>query len=310
MPKNRRNPSLSDIDLRLLKVFNAVVEAGGFASAEIKLNKSKSGISTDIAALEERLGVKLCHRGRRGFALTSYGKEIHSASLKLFAGVSDFRDRVGRIISNIEGEFTVALDDNFLFGVRDQLVEVLHTFTLDHPNVFFNIRTTSSDHVTQLVLEGNADIGISVIPRLVPEVLLQPLFKETMLLYCGARHPLFTAPAGEIDQTVIAKFNCVDFVTRQTPEVNNIAERMRVRARAATMNSRLLLILTGNFLEFLPPEFAQTWVDRSEIRMLPARDLCCESKGFAIIRRDAEPSAAREYFIEELNRAFAPKTAR
>lgn len=310
MPQNRRSPSLSDIDLRLLKVFNAVVEAGGFTAAEIKLNKSKSGISTDIAALEARLGVKLCHRGRRGFALTSHGREIHAASLKLFAGVTDFRDRVGRIISSIEGEFTVALDDNFLFGVRDQLVKVLHTFTLDHPNVFFNIRTTSADHVTQLVLEGSADIGISVIPRLVPEVSLLPLFKETMLLYCGALHPLFAVPDSEIEQSVIGEFNCVDFVTRQTPEINNIAERMRVRARAATMNSRLLLILTGNFLGFLPPEFAQIWVDRGEIRLLPVKDLHCDSVGFAIARRDAEPNAAREYFLEELSRAFAAQNVR
>lgn len=307
MPHSRQGPNLSDIDLRLLKVFDSIVEAGSFAAAEIKLNKSKSGISTDIAALEARFGVKLCHRGRRGFALTPHGKEIHAASKKLFAGVADFRDRVGRIVSSIEGEFTVALDDNFLFGVRDELVGVLQTFIASNPNVFLNIRTTSADHVTQLVLEGAADIGISVIPRVVPEVSLDPLFEEIMLLYCGALHPLYHVSDGEIGEGVIAKYNCVDFVTRQTPENSTIAERMRVRARAATMNSRLMLILTGNFLGFLPPEFAQPWVDCGDIRRLPIKGLLCKSVGYAITRRDADASAARECFLEELRRGFAAR---
>ena len=309
MLQNRRTPNPSDMDLRLLKVFNAVVEAGSFTAAELKLNKSKSAISTDIAALEGRFGVKLCHRGRRGFALTASGREIHAASLKLFAGVADFRDRIGRIVSSIEGEFTVALDDNFLYGVRDMLVGALRAFTTNNPNVFFNIRTSSSDHVTQLVLEGSADVGINVIPRAVPEIALQPLFNETMWLYCGARHPLFSTPDSKIDTTVIGEFDCIDFVTRQTPEINDIANRMRIRARAATINSRLLLILTGNFLGFLPPDFAESWVRRGDVRALPVKGLFCESVGYAITRRDAEPRAASKRFLEDLKQAFAaPET--
>jgi DNA-binding transcriptional LysR family regulator len=54
-PKLRRQ--LSDIDLRLLRVFIAVTESGGFAAAEIKLNINRSTISTHISDLEARLGM-------------------------------------------------------------------------------------------------------------------------------------------------------------------------------------------------------------------------------------------------------------
>ena len=59
--------NLSEGDLRLLRVFAKVVEAGGFSAAQIELNVSQSTISTHMTALEQRLGMRLCERGRSGF---------------------------------------------------------------------------------------------------------------------------------------------------------------------------------------------------------------------------------------------------
>jgi DNA-binding transcriptional LysR family regulator len=64
---------LDTVDLRLLRVFATVVEARGFTAAQTILNVSGSTISNQISALETRLGVKLCRRGRAGFKLTEDG---------------------------------------------------------------------------------------------------------------------------------------------------------------------------------------------------------------------------------------------
>ena len=61
---------ISDMDLRLLRVFRSVVECGGMAAAELELNIATSTISRHIKDLETRLGLTLCRRGRGGFALT------------------------------------------------------------------------------------------------------------------------------------------------------------------------------------------------------------------------------------------------
>ena len=62
--------SFSETDLRLLKVFRTVVDSGGFAAAQSELNIGTSTISSHMATLEQRLGAKLCQRGRVGFQLT------------------------------------------------------------------------------------------------------------------------------------------------------------------------------------------------------------------------------------------------
>ena len=68
MQVNSRAPwgQLSDMDLRLLRVFKSVVECGGMAAAELELNIGISTVSRHIKDLETRLGLSLCRRGRAG----------------------------------------------------------------------------------------------------------------------------------------------------------------------------------------------------------------------------------------------------
>ncbi|VEB41567.1 chromosome replication initiation inhibitor protein [Chromobacterium violaceum] len=66
-----RKPALgqvSDFDIRLLRLFRAVAECGGFSAAEGVLGISRSAISLQMGDLEKRLGIRLCQRGRAGFA--------------------------------------------------------------------------------------------------------------------------------------------------------------------------------------------------------------------------------------------------
>jgi Bacterial regulatory helix-turn-helix protein, lysR family len=51
---------LDTIDLRLLRVFIALVDANGFPGAQITLNLSPSTLSMHLADLEKRIGGRLC----------------------------------------------------------------------------------------------------------------------------------------------------------------------------------------------------------------------------------------------------------
>ena len=56
----RRLGHLGESDIRLLRVYVAVVEAGGLARAQGILNLSLSTISGYLTQLETRLGANLC----------------------------------------------------------------------------------------------------------------------------------------------------------------------------------------------------------------------------------------------------------
>ena len=83
--------NVTDNDLRLLRVFRAVVDCGGFAAAELELNINRSTISRHIKDLEIRLGVTLCRRGRGGFSLTSEGETVYASALKMMGAMEEFQ---------------------------------------------------------------------------------------------------------------------------------------------------------------------------------------------------------------------------
>ena len=74
---------ISGADLHLLSVFDSVVRNGGFSAAQAELGLSQPTISNHITALETRLGVILCQRGRRGFQLTDKGRQVHEIAVDL-----------------------------------------------------------------------------------------------------------------------------------------------------------------------------------------------------------------------------------
>jgi LysR family transcriptional regulator, transcriptional activator for bauABCD operon len=82
------NLSLGDAELRLLRVFASVVQHGGFSAAQSSLGMTQATISTHMRHLEERLGLRLCSRGRSGFLLTDEGRLVFSARWKSSRAVS------------------------------------------------------------------------------------------------------------------------------------------------------------------------------------------------------------------------------
>ncbi|MGB1237119.1 MAG: LysR family transcriptional regulator, partial [Pseudomonadales bacterium] len=119
---------IADVDLKLLRVFKAVVEAGGFSAAEVELNVGRSAISRFIADLEARLDMRLCQRGRSGFALTERGAQVYSATLELVQDLEKFRANVNSAHSRLVGEIVVGLTDNMLSAPHSPAVAALEHF--------------------------------------------------------------------------------------------------------------------------------------------------------------------------------------
>ncbi len=109
-------------DLRLLRVFIAVAEAGSFSAAQVVLNVSQPTISTQMAELETRLGLTLCRRGRSGFSLTDDGHATYEAAKSLLRGCEDFVSKVNSQRGSVSGELRIALADS-LVGNPDFPIE-------------------------------------------------------------------------------------------------------------------------------------------------------------------------------------------
>ncbi len=142
--------------LRELEVFVAVVEAGGFAKAARALKISPPAATRAVAALEERLGVRLAQRTTRRLSLTEPGARFFERAKRLIGELEAAeREAAGEAGAPV-GRLSITASATF---GRLALAPILGGFLDAHPKV--SISLTLIDRVVNLVEEG-IDVALRI----------------------------------------------------------------------------------------------------------------------------------------------------
>jgi len=83
MPRN--------IDIALLRAFDAVVQAGSVTGASRLLNLTQAAVSLQLKRLEETFGCRLIERDRNGVRLTPQGERLIAQARRLLRGNDEVR---------------------------------------------------------------------------------------------------------------------------------------------------------------------------------------------------------------------------
>ncbi|MHC5784566.1 LysR family transcriptional regulator [Pseudomonas idahonensis] len=296
---------VSDIDIRLLRVFRAVVECGGFSAAEIELNISRAAISLSMANLESRLGVCLCKRGRSGFALTVAGQSIYDASLQLFAAIGHFRTQVNSATTQLRGELNIGITDNLVTSPHMRMTEALKILRAKGPDIQVNVHMTTPSSVARGVFDGHFHIGAIPTTHRVNGLDYRPLYAEESQLYCSHEHPLFGV---EDESSILERLPLCDAVTiaqSQEPEVIKYSKKLKVMATSSDREGVAFLILSGEYIGYLPSHYAQRWVDAERMRALcPEHYRYCTQLS-VITRPDQAGNLLLDHYLQALE-SIAP----
>jgi len=287
---------LSDMDIRLLRVFKSVVECGGMAAAELELNIGISTVSRHIKDLETRLGLTLCRRGRAGFALTSEGEQIYSETLRLLAGADAFRSSVDEIHRRMGGQLAIAVFDKTASNPAAHIGAAIALFTELAPEVSLHLHVAPINAIERGVIDGQFQVGVIPGHRSSESLAYEALFNETMLLYCGAQHALFQAePAGMTwDDMRAHHFAGLGY---HSPNME-ISQQLRLPRKATGYDQESIatLILSGKYLGFLPDHYAQAFVRTGQMRAVKPELFRYDCSFFSIMRRSPQPSRVTRAF--------------
>ena len=286
---------VSDIDLRLLRIFHTVVEAGGFAVATAKLNVAESTISQHMSDLEKRIGLRLCERGRSGFRLTPSGEQVYRATIELLGSLDLFRDQLAELSSNISGRFAVGLPDAVVTLDHPAIVDGLDRFMQRTPELHLHIEMLTPRDLERKVIDGTLHVAIAPEHRRIAGLDYTPIFDEVNLLYCGDRHPLFSVPDDEITIEMLEQAGRISrgYLERfDAPFFSSEAYASTVQQTEAAA----LLILTGRRVGFLPAHYAAAWVEQGRMRALLAERIRFVSAFTIINRREAQGDARLDLF--------------
>jgi len=264
---------LSDIEIRRLRVFRVVAEAGGISAAELELNIGRSTISTHIKDLETRLGVTLCRRGRGGFALTDEGEHIYQATLRLLGSLDEFRAEVNDLHQSMTGHISLALFDKTASNPEAHIGKAFQLF-----DVIPAHRTSSSlDYV--------------------------PLFSEQMYLYCGQEHPLYGLEVSATSKKDILSYKYAG-LGYHSPNME-IGRSLGMKRDVTVYDQEAIvhLLLSGRYLGYLPDHYARPFVEQGLIRAIGTDIFQYRCEFQAITRTSPKPSRAVQVFLDCLVKA-------
>ncbi len=292
--------NVTDNDLRLLRVFRAVVNCGGFSAAELELNINRSTISRHIKDLETRLGVTLCRRGRGGFSLTSEGEQVHASAMKIMAAMEEFQHDVDELHQRLTGPLSIALFDKTASNPACRIHQAFAHFDQTAPEVKPEIHVEPINAIERGVIEGRFQLG--VIPDHRPSSSLDyyPLFEEQMYLYCAPGHPLFETTQTAIDADKVRHCRYVG-IGYHSPNME-ATHRLGLQRHATAHDQEAVahLVLSGRYLGYLPEHYAEGFVSHGRMRPVMPELFQYVCQFSAIVRRSPPPSRVVQTLLDGL----------
>jgi LysR family transcriptional regulator for bpeEF and oprC len=190
--------------LDALKVFCAVVEAGGFSKAADRLGISTSSVTNQIGALETHFKARLLNRTTRSMSLTDEGRHCHEHALRLLADMDELESHLQHASQAPRGGLRVDMPGLIS---REIVAPALPQFLAAYPDI--TLRLTASDRLVDMVEEG-IDVLLRIGALQNSNLIARPVLR-TRYVCCAA--PAFLERHGRPRRPEdLAGFACLNFL--------------------------------------------------------------------------------------------------
>ncbi len=161
------------------------------------LHTSQPGVSRQIRELEEELGLELFHRaGKRLTGLTAPGQTVLPIIERLLREADNLRNAGADFAAQGRGTLTLAATHS---QARYALPTAVRDFSARHPEVNLRLHQGTPKQVAELLLQGEADIGVATEALAdYPELVALPSYQWTHCVIVPPTHALaLEAQAGK-----------------------------------------------------------------------------------------------------------------
>jgi len=173
--------------LENLEIFVAVAEAGSFVQAARRLGRSPAAVTRAVAALEDRLGVRLFNRTTRAVALTDSGGRTLDQARRALAEFAALELSAAGEQATPRGLLTITAPE--MFG-RLHILPIAQDFMRDYPEVDLSLLLLN--RIVSFVDEG-IDLGLRIAQ--LPDSTLQAIqVGQVRRVYCAS--PAYLAAHG------------------------------------------------------------------------------------------------------------------
>jgi LysR family hydrogen peroxide-inducible transcriptional activator len=266
------------MELQQLRYVLAVADTGNFTRASERSNVSQPSLSQQIINLEKELGHKLFHRLGRRAVPTEAGFVFIERARRILIEVGD---------AAREMKDSHAIDRTIKVGAIPTLAANLFPPLLAlarkrFPQLLIQVQEDFRDELIQGVLEGVLDVAIVSLPVKEPQLSIETIFTESLLLVLGKNHPLAARPKIIVDDIKSEKFIMLGSASTLTQEIQRFCGDNQfepaIASRCAQIATVKALVAIGVGISILPqatitPEDRSSLICRALSGRSPTREI-------------------------------------
>jgi DNA-binding transcriptional LysR family regulator len=259
--------NVHDIDLNLLRVFDAVLHEKGVTPAAARLGLTQPAVSNALARLRKVFGDALFVRTPRGVDATPFARELAEPVRQALALLeSALAHGPGFDPATSTRAFRFYMSD---LGQIEFLPPLVERVQRDAPGVRLEAVALEVEDIADALAAGALDLAIGFLPGLAAPVRRQALFRDPYLCLMRADHPIVTLTRKRfLDAShALVIYRGGHRVIEEALERAGVARRIALRVPHFTVVPMVLertdLILT------LPARVARVFERRGKLKALP-----------------------------------------
>ena len=260
--------NLRSVDLNLLPVFDAIMEAGQLSRAADSLGMSQPAISAALQRLRHTLGDPLFVRTHQGMVPTPRARELHRSLSQQLGAMRDTLDPANRFVPGTsQRRFRVLSNDYFEMVVLPTLLTRLRS---EAPNVVVEV-ALAGDDMPQRLYTAEADLAVDAFATENDRLRRQVLLAERLAVVARQDHPDLQGDCSK-QQFLDAEHVVLPDRNRRLPLdqiLNEPGWQRRTGARVTQFASMLATCSGSDMIATVPERLAQQYARAFGLKTLP-----------------------------------------
>ena len=293
------------MELRHLRYFVAIAEAGTMARAAETAYVTQSTLSHQLAQLEAEVGTLLFERAGRALRLSEAGGVWLGYARGVLAQVAEARAATARLHFLETGRVEIGVIHSF---VTKLMPDIAAGFVKRHPGIQLQVHEMSGVEIESQVEAGALDFGFAFHPPASAGVAGERLFDDTLALAVHTRHALAARRSvrfAELAGVPLAMLT-QRFATRRLLDAHfrraGVTPRVVIEIDSVDALERIAALGVG--ATFLPRRTTRPRYNGGKLRLIEVTDPRLVRAAGLVWRRTAYRSAAASAFAEFLKAAL------
>jgi LysR family transcriptional regulator, cyn operon transcriptional activator len=207
------------LEIRHLRYFLAVAEAGSFTRAADRLGLSQPSVSQQMRDLEAALRVPLFQRRGRRILLTPRGLIFQEHARAILHQLETFLQELNSEPGQLRGALRLGVIPVLNVALVPHLIGL---FGANHPGISVTVEEISSTEIETGLEEGRMDVGLGFVTRHSPNLRYERLCQDKFAVIVSEIHPWAkrrVIPFAELHQERLVQLPDTFVMRRMTDEI-------------------------------------------------------------------------------------------